>query len=65
VEKILADMKLTYLAIELCALIPWEENEHGFMGLCQKCLNLKALDVHKTNSCTDCKNLLVEMEISL
>ena len=46
--KILVDMKLTYLAIQLCVLIPWELNgqaEPEIVSSFQKCLNLKALEV--------------------
>ena len=53
--RILAVMKLTYLAIDLCALFPRVEDEQELVGLCQKCLNLKALDVWRNSLCTNCK----------
>jgi len=44
--EILVDLKLTYLAIELCALLPrgkGKQTMKTIFGLHQKCVNLKAL----------------------
>ena len=55
--KIFVDMRLTYLAIELCALIPWEDDsqtKEGIIGSYQKCLSLKALEVRRSLYCSKC-----------
>ena len=51
--KILVEMSLTCLAIDLCVLIPCEKNEREIISLFQKCLNLKALELRK-HSCCNC-----------
>ena len=48
--KILADMKLTYLATELCVLIPQAENVTEIISFFPKCVNLKAIEVQRTRS---------------
>ena len=50
--KIIVDMKLTYLAISLCVLIPWEEDEPAELEIIrsfQECINLKALETKHYN----------------
>ena len=44
--KILADMRLTYLAVNICTLIPLEEDKPEIVSSFQECVNLKALEVH-------------------
>jgi len=46
--KILADMRLTYLAIELCAMTPQTEHEQEIISLFQECIYLKAIEVRRT-----------------
>jgi len=50
--KIIVDMKLTYLAISLCVLIPWEEGEQAELEIIrsfQECINLRALETKHNN----------------
>ena len=60
--KILVDMKLAYLAIEICALIPWKDDgqaDREIICLFQDCTTLKALEVHDNkNHSTDRKESL-------
>jgi len=55
--KMLVDMRLTYLAIELCVLIPWEDdgqNKEEIIDLFKKCFYLKAIEVHGQELCSKC-----------
>jgi len=55
--EILADLRLTYLAIELCVLIPWEDdgqNKEEIIDLFKKCFYLKAIEVHGQELCSKC-----------
>ena len=60
--KILADMRLTYLAIELNVLIPWTEEVNEIISLFPKCINLKTLEVHRTCS-TGRENLFYNLSV--
>jgi len=58
--KILVDMRLTYLAIEVCVLIPRKRYKHikvTFAALYQKCFNLKALEFGYQFTCEECRLL--------
>ena len=47
--KILVDMRLSYLAIELCVLTPWGDNKQinqEIIRLLQECSTLQALEIH-------------------
>ena len=62
--EILVDLQLTYLAIELCCLLCFEENDQTkqiIIGLYQKCLKMKALESYYENNCANC----IENEQSL
>jgi len=48
--KILVDMRLTYLAIELCVIIPDVEEVQRIISFFPKCMTLKALEVQHTRS---------------
>jgi len=53
--KILVDMKLAYLAIEICVLIPWKDDGQAdteIICLFQECVTLKALEVHDNKHCS-------------
>ena len=57
--EILVELKLTYLAIDLCVLLPHEVNvqvKDSIIGLQQKCSDLKALEVsYEEDGCDQCK----------
>jgi len=57
--KILVDMSLTYLAIDLCVLLPLEKDDQAepeIISSFQECLNLKALEFHSgCRKCYECK----------
>ena len=58
--EILADMRLTYLAIEVCALIPrkrYKYTKKTIAGLYQKCLDLKALEFGYYFTCVECRTI--------
>ena len=64
--SILAELKLIYLAIELCALLPSEVDEQTMgtvIGLYQKCLYLKALQFG--SYCKQCTNIGKQGELLL
>ena len=57
--KILVDMRLTYLAIDLCVLIPQEENGQAkpeIINSFHKCSKLKSLEFQKSACCPGCKD---------
>ena len=59
--EIFSELKLTYLAIDLCALIPGAVDEQikgVIVGLYQKCLYLKALEFAQLESvCDQCRSI--------
>ena len=54
--KILVDMRLTYLALEVCALIPHDKDKQTIVALYQKCLNLRALEFGYF--CDECRHIM-------
>ena len=56
--EILADLQLTYLAIDMCCLFCFEENDQTnkeiIIGLHQKCVKMRALEVYPITHCTKC-----------
>jgi len=58
--EILVDLRLLYLAIEACVLLPFNDDDHTkLMGLYQKFLNLRGLEsYHGDWSCDDCKSFV-------
>jgi len=53
--EILADLQLSYLAIELCCLQCFEENSKEIIiGFHQKCIKMKALESYYENHCLNC-----------
>ena len=54
--KILVDLHLTYLAIELCCLLCFEDDQTKqiITSLHQKCLKVKALESSSYGDCTEC-----------
>jgi len=46
--EILADMRLTYLGIELVVLLPWIFEINKIISLFQQCIDLKAIEVQRT-----------------
>ena len=57
--EILVEMKLTYLGIDLCALLPYkldEQVKEAFVSLHQKCSKLKAIEaLYMDSDCSQCK----------
>jgi len=57
--EILVDLRLVYLAIELCVLLPYGEDDQTkqvIFSLYQKCSKLRALESHRGDSCADCRS---------
>lgn len=58
--EILAGLRLTYLAIETCVLVPFEENNQNkelILGFHQRCTSLKMLESYNAwyKTCTKCE----------
>ena len=59
--EILVDLRLLYLAIELCVLLPYGEDDQTkqvIFSLYQKCSKLRALESHRGDSCADCRSFV-------
>jgi len=56
--EILSEMTLTHLAVDLCMLLPSEEDETRLSNLFQKCKNLQALQY--CIDCDKCRSTAVE-----
>ena len=54
--EILVDLQLTYISIDLCCLLCFEDDhtKQIIIGLHQKCLKMKALESHCFINCTKC-----------
>jgi len=63
--EILVDLRLVYLAIETCILLPHKEGDYvQLVGLYQRCLNLKGLEMYRAfgyySNCTFCEGFVNE-----
>ena len=59
INRILNDIKLTHLAVELCAIIPVDENKRykrQLTGLLKKCIHLQALEAF-CGYCEYCRSI--------
>jgi len=59
--EILVDLRLLYLAIELCVLLPYGEDDQTkqvIFNLYQKCSKLRALESHRGDSCANCRSFV-------
>ena len=50
--EIVCDMKLTYLAVDFCIILPAIENKEKLIGLFQICKSLQGLELSR--NCSDC-----------
>ena len=61
--EILTSLRLAYLAIELCVIIPHKEDIFNIprsIALYKKCLWLRALELCDTSCCSECRNIFSE-----
>ena len=61
--EILVDLRLLYLAIELCVLLPYGEDDQTkqkIIGFYQKCSKLKALELYRgdLSHCPNCRSFI-------
>ena len=65
--EILVNLRLLYLAIEACVLLPFRKDNHArLMGLYQKCSKLRGLESYRGGwSCLDCKIIVGGQSSSL
>ena len=65
--EILVNLRLLYLAIEACVLLPFRKDDHArLMGLYQKCSNLRGLESYRGAwSCIDCRIIVGGQSSSL
>ena len=66
--EILSEMKLTYLAVDLCVLLPSiEEDKMELINLFQKCKSLQALEyaIENLETCDRCEAVFVNNSLSV
>ena len=59
--EILVDLRLLYLAIELCVLLPYGEDDQTkqmIIGFYQNCSKLKALESYRGDHCAKCRSFV-------
>ena len=63
--EILSDMKLTHLAVEVCALLTTENDKLQLIVSFQKCTSLRAIELWSTQCDRECRSLLADGSISV